>query len=124
MNLTDQGAPYRFSRRRRRAVLLLFLGVVVLSLVPFVVHSVHYLTGPHPAYVPPHCPPPSSGKLMPTTCYGVLPGFYNWTIAPPLTLALALVVVDGLVRLTEYRQQRRGSSSGASGSTMTPWART
>ncbi len=120
MNRTDQGAPYGFSRRRRCAVLLLFLGVVV----PFVVHSVHYLTGPHPAYVPSHCPPPSSGKLMPTTCYGVLPGFYNWTIAPPLTLALALVVVDGLVRLTEYRQQRRGSSSGASGSTMTPWART
>jgi len=120
MNRTDQAAPYRFSRCRRRAVLLLFLEVVV----PFVVHSVHYLTGPHPAYVPSHCPPPGSGKLMPTTCYGVLPGFYNWTIAPPLTLALALVVVGGLVvRLTEYRQQRRGSSSGASGSTMTPWAR-
>ncbi len=123
MNGTDQAAPYGFSRRRRRAVLLLFLGVVV-PFVPFVVHSVRYLTGRHPVYVSSVCPPPGSGKLMPTTCYGVLPGFYNWTVAPPLTLALALVVVGGLVRLTEYRQQRRGSSGGAGGSTMTPWART
>lgn len=71
MNHTDEPTnhvePYRSSRRLRHAVLRLFPAVVALSFVPFVVRAVHYLTDPHPAYVPSDCPPPGSGWMMPTT---------------------------------------------------------